>query len=144
MFKGKERFHKSKARLRVGRGVGRCNHLCRTWPTSTPETIAPPASRGSPLSLVCSLASVVTMYGPVALRRISVRTVPLSASHRSSSAHLPAATPAGCLQARCAVFYSISSTQKGLQGVQLGNFLIKRVVVQLRAELPQVGNGCLL
>ena len=42
-------------------------------------------------------------------------------------------------QARCAVFYSISSTQKGLQGVQLGNFLIKRVVAQLRGELPQVG-----
>lgn len=41
-------------------------------------------------------------------------------------------------QARSAVFYSISATQKGLQGVQLGNFLIKRVVAQLRAELPQV------
>ncbi|CAN0451306.1 unnamed protein product, partial [Hapterophycus canaliculatus] len=44
-------------------------------------------------------------------------------------------------QARSAVFYSISATQKGLQGVQLGNFLIKRVVAQLRAELPQVSHG---
>lgn len=44
----------------------------------------------------------------------------------------------GVIQARCAVFYSITSTQKGLQGVQLGNFLIKRVVAELRAELPQV------
>eukprot|EP00904_Undaria_pinnatifida_P004794 jgi/Undpi1/1444/HiC_scaffold_11.g04835.m1 len=46
----------------------------------------------------------------------------------------------GCKEeeARCAVFYSISSTQKGLQGVQLGNFLIKRVVAQLRGELPQL------
>ncbi|CAN0099545.1 unnamed protein product [Ectocarpus sp. 6 AP-2014] len=46
----------------------------------------------------------------------------------------------GCEEdkARSAVFYSISATQKGLQGVQLGNFLIKRVVAQLRAELPQL------
>lgn len=50
------------------------------------------------------------------------------------------AAAAVCAQARCAVFYSISSTQKGLQGVQLGNFLIKRVVAQLRGELPQVGS----
>eukprot|EP00752_Nemacystus_decipiens_P007555 g6749.t1 len=42
------------------------------------------------------------------------------------------------IEARSAVFYSISATQKGLQGVQLGNFLIKRVVAQLRAELPQL------
>lgn len=35
-----------------------------------------------------------------------------------------------------AIFYSISSTQAGLQGVELGNYLIKRVVREL-----QVGNG---
>ncbi len=35
-----------------------------------------------------------------------------------------------------AVFYSISSTKQGLQGVDLGQMLIKRVVAQLRAELP--------
>lgn len=46
-------------------------------------------------------------------------------------------------QARSAVFYSISATQKGLQGVQLGNFLIKRVAAQLRAELPQVPSTCM-
>lgn len=31
-----------------------------------------------------------------------------------------------------AVFYSISSTQAGLQGVELGNVLIKRVVRELQ------------
>ncbi|CAN0256118.1 unnamed protein product [Discosporangium mesarthrocarpum] len=41
-------------------------------------------------------------------------------------------------EARWAIFYSITATQKGLKGVQLGNFLIKRVVKQLREELPQV------
>lgn len=39
-----------------------------------------------------------------------------------------------------AVFYSITSTQKGLQGVDLGNYLIKRVVRELQAEFPQMRN----
>lgn len=33
-----------------------------------------------------------------------------------------------------AVFYSISSTQAGLQGVELGNYLIKRVVRELQVN----------
>nr|CAD7394593.1 unnamed protein product [Timema cristinae] len=37
-----------------------------------------------------------------------------------------------------AIFYSISSTQKGLQGIELGNYLIKRVVRELQAEFPLV------
>ena len=35
-----------------------------------------------------------------------------------------------------AIFYSISSAQKGLAGVSLGNFLIKRVVDELKKECP--------
>ena len=35
-----------------------------------------------------------------------------------------------------AIFYSISNCQPGLAGVRLGDFLIKRVVGELRAELP--------
>ncbi len=35
-----------------------------------------------------------------------------------------------------ATFYSITSTQPGLKGVDLGNFLIKRVVQALQAEYP--------
>lgn len=31
-----------------------------------------------------------------------------------------------------AIFYSISSSQAGLQGVELGNYLIKRVVRELQ------------
>lgn len=31
-----------------------------------------------------------------------------------------------------AIFYSISLTQQGLQGVELGNYLIKRVVKELQ------------
>lgn len=37
-----------------------------------------------------------------------------------------------------AVFYSISSTQPGLQGVELGNYLIKRVVRELQGEFPHM------
>lgn len=37
-----------------------------------------------------------------------------------------------------AIFYSITSTQKGLQGIELGNYLIKRVVRELKAEFPHM------
>ncbi|XP_055269027.1 malonyl-CoA decarboxylase, mitochondrial [Moschus berezovskii] len=38
-----------------------------------------------------------------------------------------------------AVFYSMSLTQQGLQGVELGSFLIKRVVKELQKEFSQLG-----
>ncbi|HWX58222.1 malonyl-CoA decarboxylase domain-containing protein, partial [Bradyrhizobium sp.] len=37
-----------------------------------------------------------------------------------------------------AIFYSISNCQGGLRGVSFGNFLIKQVVEELRAEFPQL------
>ncbi|KAJ2483921.1 hypothetical protein IWW56_000067 [Coemansia sp. RSA 2131] len=45
--------------------------------------------------------------------------------------------------ASCAIFYSINS-QPGLSGVDLGNFLIKRVVRVLRADLPNISTFCTL
>ncbi|HLI99639.1 MAG TPA: malonyl-CoA decarboxylase [Bradyrhizobium sp.] len=42
--------------------------------------------------------------------------------------------------ARTAVFYSISNTQRGLSGISFGNFLIKQVVEELRRELPRLEN----
>ena len=47
-------------------------------------------------------------------------------------------------QFKAAVFYSISNCQPGLRGVSLGNFLIKRVVEQLKQELPQLKTFCTL
>jgi len=41
-------------------------------------------------------------------------------------------------EASCAIFYSISNCQDGLRGVPFGNYLIKRVVGRLQAELPQL------
>ncbi|KAJ2386159.1 hypothetical protein GGI05_004471 [Coemansia sp. RSA 2603] len=45
--------------------------------------------------------------------------------------------------AKCAIFYSISS-QVGLARVDLGNFLIKRVVSVLRTEIPNIETFCTL
>ncbi|MDF1608820.1 malonyl-CoA decarboxylase [Hoeflea sp. YIM 152468] len=39
-------------------------------------------------------------------------------------------------RASTAIFYSISNCQRGLRGIPLGNFLIKQVVEELRAEYP--------
>ena len=41
-------------------------------------------------------------------------------------------------RARCAVFYSITSTQPGLRGISFGNFLIKQVAEDLHKELPGI------
>lgn len=48
--------------------------------------------------------------------------------------------PAGLPPANAdtAIFYSISNCQDGLRGVSFGNFLIKQVVEELKAELPQL------
>jgi len=41
-------------------------------------------------------------------------------------------------EADTAIFYSISNTQKGLQGISFGPFLIKQVVTSLRQQLPNL------
>lgn len=45
---------------------------------------------------------------------------------------------------KVAAFYSISNCQPGLKGVNLGNFLIKRVARELGRELPQLKTFCTL
>jgi malonyl-CoA decarboxylase len=41
-------------------------------------------------------------------------------------------------EADTAIFYSISNTQRGLQGISFGPFLIKQVVTSLRQQLPNL------
>ncbi len=41
-------------------------------------------------------------------------------------------------RADTAIFYSISNCQDGLRGISFGNFLIKQVVEELRAECPRL------
>ncbi|XP_020578301.1 malonyl-CoA decarboxylase, mitochondrial isoform X2 [Phalaenopsis equestris] len=40
--------------------------------------------------------------------------------------------------ATCALFYSISSSQPGLSGINLGKFLIKRVIELVRRDMPNI------
>lgn len=49
--------------------------------------------------------------------------------------YAPASDPQ---EANSAIFYSISNAQRGLAGISFGNFLIKRVVDLLKAELPNL------
>jgi len=46
--------------------------------------------------------------------------------------------PGDPTKADTAIFYSISNCQEGLRGISFGNFLIKQVVEELKAELPQL------
>ena len=41
-------------------------------------------------------------------------------------------------KAKTAIFYSISSTQAGLRGVSFGNFLLKRVIDDLKRDYPRL------
>ncbi|KAI9395616.1 hypothetical protein POPTR_004G005500v4 [Populus trichocarpa] len=41
-------------------------------------------------------------------------------------------------EAACALFYSISSTQPGLAGINLGKFLIKRMITLVKRDMPQI------
>ena len=41
-------------------------------------------------------------------------------------------------RAKTAIFYSISNTQTGLRGVSFGNFLLKRVVEDLKRDFPRL------
>ena len=47
-------------------------------------------------------------------------------------------SPSASSKFKTAVFYSISNCEPGLRGVSLGNFLIKRVADQLKAEFPSL------
>ncbi|RVW45891.1 Malonyl-CoA decarboxylase, mitochondrial [Vitis vinifera] len=41
-------------------------------------------------------------------------------------------------ESTCALFYSISSTQPGLAGINLGKFLIKRVIKLVKRDMPHI------
>lgn len=43
-------------------------------------------------------------------------------------------------KADTAIFYSISNTQVGLRGVSFGNFLLKRVIEDLKRDFPKLAN----
>jgi malonyl-CoA decarboxylase len=50
----------------------------------------------------------------------------------------PVVPVGGLEKSRWAIFYSITNTQPGLRGISFGNFLLSRVIEDLRQELPHV------
>lgn len=52
----------------------------------------------------------------------------------------PSAPVGDSAKADTAIFYSISSAQRGLDGISFGNFLIKKVVKTLSTEFPNLKN----
>lgn len=64
-------------------------------------------------------------------------------SHQSSSSKTgrEGEDPSIC---QAAIFYSITSTQTGLQGIELGTQLIKQAVHKLKEELPVLNHFCTL
>ncbi|TRY69236.1 hypothetical protein TCAL_10735 [Tigriopus californicus] len=64
-------------------------------------------------------------------------------SHQSSGSKTgrEGEDPSSC---EAAIFYSITSTQTGLQGIELGTQLIKQAVQKLKEELPDLNQFCTL
>ena len=83
----------------------------------------PPALPGEPLIFV----EVALVEG------LAAAVQPLLARDRDDKAQRACAA-----RADTAIFYSISNCQEGLRGVSFGNFLIKQVVEELKAELPHL------
>src|ERR1700722_9930607 len=81
-----------------------------------------------------ALAGEPLIFVEVALvRGLAPAITPLLAGETDEEA---AQARAAC--ADTAIFYSISNCQDGLRGMSFGNFLIKQVVEELQAELPQL------
>ncbi|KAG8232759.1 hypothetical protein J437_LFUL013004 [Ladona fulva] len=73
-----------------------------------------------------TLRTVVT---PASTSRMSVdASAGMGAHHQADN----------LVHTKAAIFYSITSTQKGLQGIELGTYLIKRVVSELQSEFPHM------
>ena len=82
-----------------------------------------PALPGEPLIFV----EVALVQG------LATAMPPLLAKKTDEEAARAQAAPADT-----AIFYSISNCQDGLRGISFGNFLIKQVVEELKAEFPQL------
>ncbi len=87
------------------------------------------------------IASVVKHHRMV--KRFSVDAIGMGSAggDRTVAAN---ATPEDASTCDSAIFYSITSTQTGLQGIELGTYLIKQAVRRLKEELPNISHFCTL
>jgi malonyl-CoA decarboxylase len=72
---------------------------------------------------------------PLAIVQVALVTGMAGNVQRLLDEGAPLGDPA---QADTAIFYSISNTQAGLRGISFGEYLIKRVVAELRRDLPRI------
>jgi malonyl-CoA decarboxylase len=72
---------------------------------------------------------------PLAIVQVALVTGTAANVQRLLDERAPLGDPA---EADTAIFYSISNTQAGLRGISFGEYLIKRVVTELRHDLPRV------
>jgi malonyl-CoA decarboxylase len=72
---------------------------------------------------------------PLAFVEVALTRAMASSVQRLLDEHAPDDDPT---QAKAAIFYSITNTQRGLRNISFGEYLIKQVVNHLSHELPQL------
>ena len=119
---------------------------------STPASIIEKVARKEAVHPLRSLEDLRTRLGPdrrcFAFFHPSLPNEPLVFVHVGLLSEIPESMgDIECLSSKepkVAAFYSITNTQPGLSGVDLGNFLIKRVVEELQRDFPGISTFCTL
>ena len=119
---------------------------------STPASIIEKVARKEAVHPLRSLDDLRIRLGPdrrcFAFFHPSLPDEPLVFVHVGLLSQLPESMgDIDCLSSKepkVAAFYSITNTQPGLSGVDLGNFLIKRVVEELQRDFPGIATFCTL
>ena len=119
---------------------------------STPASIIEKVARKEAVHPLRSLEDLRTRLGPdrrcFAFFHPSLQDEPLVFVHVGLLSEVPESMgDIDCLSSKepkVAAFYSITNTQPGLSGVDLGNFLIKRVVEELQRDFPGISTFCTL
>ena len=119
---------------------------------STPASIIEKVARKEAVHPLKSLEDLRTRLGPnrrcFAFFHPSLPNEPLVFVHVGLLCQVPTTMDdidsLSASEPKVAAFYSITNTQPGLSGVDLGNFLIKRVVEELQRDFPGISTFCTL
>ena len=119
---------------------------------STPACIIEKIARKEAVHPLQSLDDLRTRLGPdrrcFAFFHPSLPDEPLVFVHVGLLSQVPETMSAieslSTSKPNVATFYSITNTQPGLSGIDLGNFLIKRVVAELQRDFPGISTFCTL
>ena len=119
---------------------------------STPACVIEKIARKEAVHPLQSLDDLRTRLGPdrrcFAFFHPSLPDEPLVFVHVGLLSQVPESMSAieslSTSKPNVATFYSITNTQPGLSGIDLGNFLIKRVVAELQRDFPGISIFCTL